>query len=47
MHWLNVVVEDTHKKSDSLAVGPLRAYPPYTKGLVVHATTFFFSFLVL
>ena len=28
------VREDTHKK----VVGPLRVYPPYTYGLVVHAT---------
>ena len=30
--------EDTHKKSFFLVVGPLRFYPPYTSGLVVHAT---------
>ena len=41
------VREDTHKKSVfSLVVGPLRFYPPYTNGLVVHAT-FLFLFLVL
>jgi len=37
----------THiKKVVLLVVGPLRFYPPYTNGLVVHAT-FFFFFLVL
>ena len=30
--------EDTHKKVFFLVVGPLRGYPPYTNGLVVHAT---------
>ena len=35
--------EDTHKKSFFLMVGPLRLYPPYTNGLVVHAT-FFLSY---
>ena len=35
------VREDTHKKSVFLVVGPLRFYPPYTNGLVVHATFFF------
>ena len=37
------VREDTHKKGVFLVVGPLRFYPPYTNGLVVHAT-FFSSF---
>ena len=32
--------EDTHKKVFFLVVGPLRFYPPYTNGLVVHATFF-------
>ena len=32
--------EDTHKKSVFLVVGPLRFYPPYTNGLVVHAIFF-------
>jgi len=33
----------THiKKVVLLVVGPLRFYPPYTNGLVVHATFFFF-----
>ena len=32
--------EDTHKKSVFLVVAPLRVYPPYTNGLVVHATFF-------
>ena len=36
--------EDTHKKSVSLVVGPLRFYPPYANGLVVHAP--FFSFFL-
>ena len=36
--------EDTHKKVFFLVVGPLRFYPPYTNGLVVHATFFFFFF---
>ena len=30
--------EDTHKKGFFLVVGPLRVYPPYTNGLVVHVT---------
>ena len=34
--------EDTHKKVFFLVVGPIRFYPPYTNGLVVHATYFFF-----
>ena len=34
----------THKKNVFLVVGPLRFHPPYTNGLVVHAT-FFLSFL--
>ena len=38
------VREDTHKKSVFLVVGPIRFYPPYTNGLVVHAT--FFSFFL-
>ena len=34
----------THiKKCVFLVVGPLRLYPPYTTGLVVHATFFCFS----
>ena len=33
--------KDTHKKMVFLVVGPLRFYPPYTNGLVVH--TLFFS----
>ena len=41
------VREDTHKKSVYfLVVVPLRFNPPYTNGLVVHATFFFFFFLV-
>ena len=32
-----ILREDTHKKSVFLVVGPLRFYPPYTNGLVVHA----------
>ena len=32
--------EDTHKKVVFLVVRPLRFYPPYTNGLVVHATFF-------
>ena len=36
--------QDTHKKKVVfLVVGPLRFYPPYTKGLVAHAIFFFFS----
>ena len=35
------VMEDTHKKSIFLVFGPLRFYPPYTKGLVVHVNFFF------
>ena len=36
------IKEDTHKKKFFfLVVGPLRFYPPYTNGLVVHATFFF------
>ena len=42
----NLVREDTHKKSVFLVVGPIRFYPPYPIGLVVHAT-FSFVFLVL
>ena len=38
--------EDTHKKSVFLVVGPLRFYPPYTNGLVVNATFFFFFFVL-
>ena len=41
------VREDTQKKVFFLVAGPLRFYPPYTNGLVVHATFFFFLFLVL
>ena len=38
--------EDTHKKRVFLVVGPLRFYPPYTNGLVVHAIflSFFLSY---
>ena len=35
--------EDTHKKVFFLVVGPLWFYPPYTNGLVVHATFFFLA----
>ena len=43
---LQVIREDTHKKKFFFSVvGPLRFNPPYTNGLVVHAT--FFSFFVL
>ena len=38
--------EDRHKKSVFLVVGPLRLYPPYTIGLVVHATFFFSPIIV-
>ena len=41
------VREDTHKKSVFLVVGPLRFYPPYTNGLVVHANFFCFCFFSL
>ena len=35
----------THiKKSVFLVIGPLRFYPAYTNGLVVHATLFFLSY---
>ena len=36
------------KKKFFLVVGPLRFYPPYTNGLVVHATffSFFFSLII-
>ena len=37
------VREDTHKKSVFLEVGPLRFYPTYTNGLVVHAPFFFLA----
>ena len=30
--------EDTHKKKFFIVIRPLRFYPPYTNGLVVHAT---------
>ena len=30
--------EDAHKKVFFLVVGPIRFYPPYTNGLVVHVT---------
>ena len=33
-----------NKNSVFLVVGPLRFYPPYTNGLVVHATFFLFIF---
>ena len=36
--------EDIHKKRFFLVVGPLRFYPFYTNGLVVHATVFSFFF---
>ena len=36
----NFLREDTHKSVFFLVVGPLRVYPPYTHGLVVHATLF-------
>ena len=42
MYVYVLLKEDTHKKSVILVVGPLRFYPPYTNGLVVHATFFFF-----
>ena len=35
-----LIREDTHKKVIFLVVGPLRFYPPYMNGLVVHATCF-------
>ena len=38
---IHPIREDTHKKKVFLVVGPLRFYPPYTNGLVVHATIFF------
>ena len=45
-YHLVCIREDTHKKNVFLVVGPLKFYPPYTNGLVVHAT-FFLFFLVL
>ena len=36
--FLQSIREDTHKKVSFLVVGPIRFYPPYTNGLVVHAT---------
>ena len=42
IHRIYVLLrEDTHKKSVILVVGPLGFYPPYSNGLVVHATFFF------
>ena len=37
MLYCSQLREDTHKKVFFLVVGPLRFYPPYTNGLVVHA----------
>ena len=38
----------THiKKVFFLVVGPLRFYPPYTNGLVVHDTFFYFFFSLI
>ena len=38
---VRLIREDTHKKEVFLEVGPLRFYPPYTNGSVVHATSGF------
>ena len=38
------VREDTHKKRGFLVVVPLRFYPTYTNGLVVHAAFFLLFF---
>ena len=37
----------THIKKCFLVVGPLRIYPLFTNGLVVHATFFFFFFFLV
>ena len=42
---LHSLREDTHKKNDFSVVGPLRCYPSYTNGLVVHAPFFSYNSL--
>ena len=47
-HNLKWLREDTHKKKIVFSVvGPLRFYPPYINGLVVHATLFYFFCLII
>ena len=49
-HLMYILLGKTHiKRVFFLVVGPLRFYPPYTNGLVVHATflIFFFSLIIV
>ena len=46
MAWYGLYIrEDTHKEVVFLVVGPLRFYPPFTNGFMVHATKQFSPFI--